>query len=726
MPNVAPSAVDDGGTVIEDAVLTASGNVLANDGDGGDGPAALSVADAGVRAGSYGTLTLGADGGWTYQLDNTLAAVQALAAGQSLTEAFAYTASDGADTATATLTVTIEGADEPSGGDPVGTAFRLEAETLSLTDLETETKSFASGGSMIRIPVGSGTQATGTATGTFGGVAGSYDIVLGYFDEADGDATVEVLIDGVSIGTYVMDQGRVSNTASGGNFTEATLATGLQVAAGASVELRLAKQGGELARIDFVDFLPSSGGGDPGEEAFFIFAGQSNARDFFPNSRNGGDSTGIDTFVQDYKSLTGTSAVETLNTAVGASAADRAATGSSTSTNYWWDLDAGVPGPRLLEAIEDIRQAGGTVDGIVWIQGEQDGVGISEGWTTVDRYKQATLAIFDHFRAELGDPDLPFYIQQIGTDTDASEAAGYHEIRRAQIDLADPAGGIHLATVSYDQPLRDSVHFTPEGYGELGARMARYIADAEGTSGVDGAVGPQIGDVAVTAGRDLVLTIAHDAGSDLSAGGYDGFRVVGAGGAVALASADRLGPDTIGLDLGADPGLRFTVSYINGAASWDLADVVRDDAPDLSLPLRPFDLELVWGTDADDLVVVDTDALFKAIGGAGDDTLELDGSGLAFDFTGTDAADRFDFERLDLGGGGNGVAIDEGYLLGLAGTGATGLTIDGTGADTADLDGLGGFAFAGTVGGYDTYAASGIDFTLRVDEDIATGDVLIA
>ena len=67
----------------------------------------------------------------------------------------------------------------------------------------------------------------------------------------------------MSIGTYVMDQGRVSNTASGGNFTEATLATGLQVAAGASVELRLVKQGGELARVDFVDFLPSSGGGEP-------------------------------------------------------------------------------------------------------------------------------------------------------------------------------------------------------------------------------------------------------------------------------------------------------------------------------------------------------------------------------------------------------------------------------------------------------------------------------
>ena len=68
--------------------------------------------------------------------------------------------------------------------------MRLEAETLSLTDLETETKSFASGGSMIRIRSAREPRPPHRDRDVRR-VAGSYDIVLGYFDEADGDATVE-------------------------------------------------------------------------------------------------------------------------------------------------------------------------------------------------------------------------------------------------------------------------------------------------------------------------------------------------------------------------------------------------------------------------------------------------------------------------------------------------------------------------------------------------------
>ncbi len=48
---------------------------------------------------------------WTYTLNNSLAAVQALGAGQSLTDTYTFFASDGSSQQ---VTITIDGTDDPS------------------------------------------------------------------------------------------------------------------------------------------------------------------------------------------------------------------------------------------------------------------------------------------------------------------------------------------------------------------------------------------------------------------------------------------------------------------------------------------------------------------------------------------------------------------------------------------------------------------------------------
>src|SRR5262249_18208624 len=64
-------------------------------------------------AGTYGTLTLNSDGTYSYAVDNSNAAVQALNAGDTLTDTFTYTVKDpGNLTDTAQLTVTIHGAND--------------------------------------------------------------------------------------------------------------------------------------------------------------------------------------------------------------------------------------------------------------------------------------------------------------------------------------------------------------------------------------------------------------------------------------------------------------------------------------------------------------------------------------------------------------------------------------------------------------------------------------
>src|SRR5262249_10839016 len=75
--------------VEEDDALTASGNVLDND---FGSTAILSVTNPGAYAGSFGTLTLGADGSYSYALDN--AAGQALGGAENVSGVFVYQMQD--------------------------------------------------------------------------------------------------------------------------------------------------------------------------------------------------------------------------------------------------------------------------------------------------------------------------------------------------------------------------------------------------------------------------------------------------------------------------------------------------------------------------------------------------------------------------------------------------------------------------------------------------------
>lgn len=107
-------------------VDTASGNVLSNDTDvdTGDsktvqgvvqgaptGPVTGQVATS--VAGTYGSVTIGADGSWTYTLDNNKLATEALTQGQQATDVFTYTMHDATGaTASATLTIDVTGAND--------------------------------------------------------------------------------------------------------------------------------------------------------------------------------------------------------------------------------------------------------------------------------------------------------------------------------------------------------------------------------------------------------------------------------------------------------------------------------------------------------------------------------------------------------------------------------------------------------------------------------------
>ncbi len=124
--NDAPVAIADTNFAIEDAAAPSTGNVLQDivhtgapsgtfadvadtdvDGD------TLTVSTTGTFAGTYGTLTLNADGSYSYDLDDNNPAVQALNEGDTpLTDTFNYTATDGDASNASTLTISIFGTND--------------------------------------------------------------------------------------------------------------------------------------------------------------------------------------------------------------------------------------------------------------------------------------------------------------------------------------------------------------------------------------------------------------------------------------------------------------------------------------------------------------------------------------------------------------------------------------------------------------------------------------
>ncbi|MGC1329076.1 beta strand repeat-containing protein, partial [Pseudomonas sp.] len=145
--NDAPIAVDDSATAVE-AGGTANatpgtnptGNLLNNDtdvdasdthtltgirtGSEAAGGALTTVSGSQSLTGLYGTLTVLANGTYRYQVDNSLASVQALKPGDSLVELFTYAQRDTAGLSdTAQLTIRIQGAwDAPVANDDVALA----------------------------------------------------------------------------------------------------------------------------------------------------------------------------------------------------------------------------------------------------------------------------------------------------------------------------------------------------------------------------------------------------------------------------------------------------------------------------------------------------------------------------------------------------------------------------------------------------------------------------
>ncbi|MCK4784508.1 MAG: VCBS domain-containing protein, partial [Desulfobacteraceae bacterium] len=109
--NDIPITEADMAQVTEDLAPVAQGNVLANDYDI-DLADVLRVAEPGVYAGTYGSLSLTEDGAYTYTLENESNIVQTLGRHHVVTEHFDYMVSDGIAEVASSLEVTLSGVND--------------------------------------------------------------------------------------------------------------------------------------------------------------------------------------------------------------------------------------------------------------------------------------------------------------------------------------------------------------------------------------------------------------------------------------------------------------------------------------------------------------------------------------------------------------------------------------------------------------------------------------
>ena len=243
----APTVVADSGAAVESS--SGTGNVLTNDSDR-DGDAltvsAVNGSGAGVGtsvAGTYGHITINANGSYTYNADNT-AAIDGAATGSHLTDTFNYTASDGhGGTTTTNVIITLD------RGPTVVADNGAAVESSSGTGNVLTNDSDRDGDTLVVSAVqGSGANVGNSFAGTYGHITINADGSYTY--NADNTAA----IDGAATGSHLTDT--FSYTASdghGGTTTTnivITLDRGPTVVADANTALESGSDSGNVLTND--------------------------------------------------------------------------------------------------------------------------------------------------------------------------------------------------------------------------------------------------------------------------------------------------------------------------------------------------------------------------------------------------------------------------------------------------------------------------------------------
>ncbi len=141
-----------------------------------------------------------------------------------------------------------------------------------------------------------------------------------------------------------------------------------------------------------------------------------------------------------------------------------------TSMQQWNPALRDRGGESLYGAtVERFRAIGGKVAGILWYQGESDA-----NPADAAQYQQRMTTLINAFRADFGQPALPFYLVQLGgsvTDRALDLISGWNRVREIQRTLPQTLPNVGMVS-AIDCGLDDGIHIDTAGLKTLGERLA--------------------------------------------------------------------------------------------------------------------------------------------------------------------------------------------------------------------------------------------------------------
>lgn len=216
----------------------------------------------------------------------------------------------------------------------------------------------------------------------------------------------------------------------------------------------------------------------------------SDANDPVGNARTG---SAWPSFGNEYVAISGRT-IGFIPTAVGGSGLSPYAdlgTGHWAYLTFYGQIDLlGDSIAKTKEAMELLAASGydATLKGVLWSQGENEAVNMTMGAQLSQAdYEQQLLAVIKRYRENLH-PELPFYIFKTGTDRRLDQKRnimcpdhlGYAIVRAGQDHVAatTPYTKIIYAdahTFGDRGLLSDGLHYSQEGYNEMGLMGARTL-----------------------------------------------------------------------------------------------------------------------------------------------------------------------------------------------------------------------------------------------------------
>ena len=137
---------------------------------------------------------------------------------------------------------------------PKQTSLRVEAESMATT-FRDEWISGASGGQVASLR-GDSRHEMGHAFFEFNGPAGEYNVTVGYYDENDGVAQLDIQQGNTILDSWQLNQNLGSGLPNAQTFQVRTVANNLTLNPGDTFTLAGHEDRGEYARIDYIEFTP--------------------------------------------------------------------------------------------------------------------------------------------------------------------------------------------------------------------------------------------------------------------------------------------------------------------------------------------------------------------------------------------------------------------------------------------------------------------------------------